>query len=685
MIYLVTHQSELFETSNYKIISVEESLQMLSKAELLQYDSETTGLDPHICQIRLIQFGSDKYDFQIVVDVESIPIFYYKEVLESKILIGHNIKFDLKFLYSVNIIPKRVYDTMIMEQLLHLGHKYDFGYFSLKETLWRRLSVSMSKEVRETITTARLNDSIIIYSAKDILYIEKLASSIKKDLKEKGLLTACQFECDAIPVMAYLEWCGIKLDENKWKAKMDNDLKRLNVATKALNDFVESNPLYESYTETPKYYDLFEEVDFSPKCIINWKSSKQVVPFVKMLGFNTLTYDRKARKFKDSVESKVLSTQKGINDVFLKLYLEFKGADKVVDSFGQVFIDSINPITGRLHTDYHQLGTASGRMSCGGSDNSDIALYRKLPKGSCKNLNHQQLPSDHETRSSFVSESGNLLCSCDYSALESRLGADIYDEKAMLKEYIEGSGDIHSLAAKSCFPEELEGIEIKDIKKLRPDLRKKAKAPEFSVQFGGGAKSISESLSITLEEAQMIENNFYKTFCGIKTFKEKGGKFVRQNGYIIMCHTTGHKMFWQGFERWKEEEARYREDKNFWNEYRELKEKNPEHPLVLEVKKHFATVSKQERLALNAPTQGSGAIIIKEAAVRLYNWILENNYFNKVKIVNITHDEINVEFPEELKDFFPEFLANLMKESAAKFYTKLEYPAEPAVGDHWIH
>lgn len=685
MIYLVTHQSELFETSNYKIISIEESLQMLSKAELLQYDSETTGLDPHICQIRLIQFGSDKYDFQIVVDVESISIFYYKEILESKILIGHNIKFDLKFLYSVDIIPKKVYDTMIMEQLLHLGHKYDFGYFSLKETLWRRLSVSMSKEVRETITTARLNDSIIIYSAKDVLYIEKLASSIKKDLKEKGLLTACQFECDVIPVMAYLEWCGIKLDENKWKAKMDNDLKRLNVATKALNDFVESNPLYESYTETPKYYDLFEEVDFSPKCIINWKSSKQVVPFVKMLGFNTLTYDRKARKFKDSVESKVLSTQKGINDVFLKLYLEFKGADKVVDSFGQVFINSINPITNRLHTDYHQLGTASGRMSCGGSDNSDIALYRKLPKGSCKNLNHQQLPSDHETRSSFVSENGNLFCSCDYSALESRLGADIYDEKAMLKEYIEGSGDIHSLAAKSCFPEELEGIEIKDIKKLRPDLRKKAKAPEFSVQFGGGAKSISESLSISLEEAQMIENNFYKTFCGIKTFKEKGGKFVRQNGYIIMCHTTGHKMFWQGFERWKEEEDRYREDKNFWNEYRELKEKNPEHPLVLEVKKHFATVSKQERLALNAPTQGSGAIIIKEAAVRLYNWILENNYFNKVKIVNITHDEINVEFPEELKDFFPEFLANLMKESAAKFYTKLEYPAEPAVGDHWIH
>lgn len=53
----------------------------------------------------------------------------------------------------------------------------------------------------------------------------------------------------------------------------------------------------------------------------------------------------------------------------------------------------------------------------------------------------------------------------------------------MLKEYIEGSGDIHSLAAKACFPDELEGVEIKDIKKLRPDLRKKAKAPEFECRL----------------------------------------------------------------------------------------------------------------------------------------------------------------------------------------------------------
>lgn len=67
--------------------------------------------------------------------------------------------------------------------------------------------------------------------------------------------------------------------------------------------------------------------------------------------------------------------------------------------------------------------------------------------------------------------------------LESRLGADIYNEKSMLDEYLYGSGDIHSLTAKAIFKNELAGIEVKDIKKLRPDLRKRAKPVEFSQQL----------------------------------------------------------------------------------------------------------------------------------------------------------------------------------------------------------
>ena len=114
-------------------------------------------------------------------------------------------------------------------------------------------------------------------------------------------------------------------------------------------------------------------------------------------------------------------------------------------------------------------------------NNTSLEALKKIKPITYPNL--QQLPADERTRSCFIAEKGNLFCSCDYAALESRLGADIYNEPAMIKEYLEGSGDLHSLVAKKCFSKELEDIEVKDIKKLRPDLRKKAKGPEFAMQF----------------------------------------------------------------------------------------------------------------------------------------------------------------------------------------------------------
>ena len=123
-------------------------------------------------------------------------------------------------------------------------------------------------------------------------------------------------------------------------------------------------------------------------------------------------------------------------------------------------------------------------MSCGSNNsNTDLAKLKKLPASRCKYPQLQNLPADQITRSAFVAEDGNLFTSADYSALESRLGADIYNEPEMLKEFLEGSGDMHSLCAKLVFHEELKDIEVKDIKKLRPDLRKKVKSVEFAKQF----------------------------------------------------------------------------------------------------------------------------------------------------------------------------------------------------------
>ena len=79
MIYLVTKQLKLFESSVYKTLTVKESLTMLNNAEYLEYDSETNGVDARINTLLCVQFGSDKEDFQIVVDTSTIDIKLYKE------------------------------------------------------------------------------------------------------------------------------------------------------------------------------------------------------------------------------------------------------------------------------------------------------------------------------------------------------------------------------------------------------------------------------------------------------------------------------------------------------------------------------------------------------------------------------------------------------------------------------
>lgn len=104
-----------------------------------------------------------------------------------------------------------------------------------------------------------------------------------------------------------------------------------------------------------------------------------------------------------------------------------------------------------------------------------------------------------------------------------------------------------------------------------------------------------------------------------------------------------------------------------------------------ELEDHEKISSEWERLALNAPTQGTGSIIIKYAATKFFNWIVDNNLFGTVLLCNMVHDEIIIEYPKEYNSSISDKLKECMESSASKFCKKLPIPAEPALGDHWIH
>ena len=681
MIYLVTKQLELFDNDVYKIISVEESLRLLDTFNMVQYDSETLGLDQHIGKVLCIQFGNKEQDIQIVVDASTIDIKVYKTILENKYIVGQNLKFDIQWLYNYGIVPRKIYDTMIVEQLIHLGWPKGTVSYSLDSIAYDRLGVVIDKSARGEIIWRGLDTKTIKYAANDVVYLEDIMKSQLKECKEKDLLRAAKIECDFVPVVSYLEWCGIMLDKDKWSEKMQKDRESLNAAEKLLNDFVIKTPSLKQYVHINTQGDLWEGFDLTPKCNINW-SGREVINILKILGFNTVTQDKETGEDKDSALEKLLKPQKGINDEFLELYFKYQEYSKVVSSFGQGHLNAINPNTGRIHTVYRQLGCKSGRMSCGSDQpNKDLAKLNKVSEKDCKYPNMQQLPADDKTRSCFVAPEGHLWASCDYSALESRLGADIYNEESMLKEFLEGSGDMHSLCAYMCYPEIPRDTPIKDIKKLYPKQRKEVKGVEFSQQFGGSEYAIMGAMGCSMEEALKFKHAYEKGFPGIASFKSKGSKFVREHGYILMCEYSGHKMYWWDHARWLETQKSF--TKEFWEEYRNNHKGTGDY-IAQEVSKHFKIASKWDRYALNSVTQGSGSVILKIAMIDFFDWIISNDYFDKVHIVALVHDEANITYPKELEET-PNILQKCMEDAAAVVCKKLPIPAEVEIGDHWIH
>ena len=529
-----------------------------------------------------------------------------------------------------------------------------------------------------------------MYAAGDVVYLEDIRDQQMKECEQKTCKVAAQVENAFVPVIAYLEWCGIRLDTKKWQMKMYDNEKKRDESLEKLNQwvvdyfkshggtsdgFIETDytimekfdtqcvwhdippgvtgneHVYEERSKDPilgfdylrKYIkikkkcdyvtvntqgNLFDGFDLEPKCCINWASSRQTIPFFQMLGFDTTAKDKKTGDAKDSVVEKVLAKQKGIADDFLKLYFAYKEKFKDCSTYGQNYIDAINPKTDRIHTTFWQLGAASGRMSCGSRNtNTDLAHLKGIAPSRCKYVQLQNLPSDEITRGAFVPKRGNLMTACDYSALESRLGADIYDEPEMLEEFLNRSGDMHSLCAKLVFHEELKDIPIEEIKDKRPDLRKKVKPIEFSQQFGGGAGAVADALGCSREEAQKFVKAYADGFKGITEFKKKGSAFVRSNGYVLICKHTGHKLYWEDFKKWREIED--------LPEYIYKREYTSE-----ERKEHEGAAAKWDRMALNAPTQGTGIAILKLSMTLFFKRLVKEGYFGQVLLCNLVHDKL---------------------------------------------
>jgi len=681
MIYLVSADQFLFDIPDIKLVSVEKSLEILASLEIVGLDTETTGLDPYTKDLKLVQLGCK--DFQVVIDTTTIDICKYKDYLESdRLFLLWNAKFDLKWFYKYGIIIKNVYDGFLAEKLMWLGYPVGFHTMSLKAAGEEYLGIELDKTVRGKIIYSKLDEEIIRYGANDVQWLESIREKQLEKLKEKELLVALDIENRFVRVLAYIEWCGVKLDVDKWKEKMRKDSIREEAAKKLLDEWLLENIPDSPYIYIDRQGDLFREeaFDLTPKVSINWNSAKQLIPIFKKYGIDVVVQDKEKGGTKDSIDAKTLKPQADKCSL-IPLYLEYKEAVKVTSTYGENFLEQINPVSGRIHTNYQQLGADTTRITSGGKDKADRIEY----------VNLLNLPADAETRACFVAEPGNKWISIDYSGQETYLMASIADDKAIIKELMEGSGDIHSLTAYISYPEIPRDTPIKDIKKLYHNLRQEAKGIEFAINYGGNADTICRNKGIPMAEAEKIYNNYMSGFSGLKKYQEFRRKDWFQKGYILLNPLTGHKAFIYDYDKLKEEKARMSSDTWDWEYYRQMKKEYPDCDTVQLVKHFFKRKADSERQSINYPIQATGSMCLRVALINFFNYICDNNLFNKVKITITPYDEINCEAPAEIAEEVASEVHKDMIKAGAIFCTRCTLEADTSrlkdgsLPDYWVH
>ena len=681
MIYLVSTTRFLFNAPDIKPVSVQESLQILEPLKVVGLDTETTGLDPYTKELKLVQLGYK--DFQVVIDTTTVDIVRYKEYLESnRLFLLWNAKFDLKWFYKYGIIIKNVYDGFLAEKLMWLGYPAGIHSMSLKTAGEEYLGIELDKSVRGKIIYSNLDEEIIRYGAADVQWLETIREKQLEKLREKQLIVALDIENRFVKVLAYIEWCGVKLDVDKWKEKMRKDYQREEEAKKVLDNWLLKNIPDSKYIFIDTQGDLFREqaFDLTPKVNINWNSAKQLTPIFKKYGVEVVIQDKEKGGTKDSIDAKVLKPQADKCSL-INPYLEYKEAVKVTSTYGENFLEQINPVSGRIHTNYQQLGADTTRITSGGKDKEHNIEY----------INFLNIPSDAETRACFVAEKGNKWISIDYSGQETYLMASIADDKAIIKELTEGSGDIHSLTAYISYPEIPRDTPIKDIKKLYHNLRQEAKGIEFAINYGGNADTICRNKGIPMAEAEKIYNNYMSGFSGLKKYQDFRRKDWFQKGYILLNPLTGHKAYIYDYDKLKEEKARMSSPDWDWNYYRQMKAEYPECDTVQMVKYFFKRKADSERQSINYPIQASGSMCLRVALINFFTYICDNNLFNKVKITITPYDEINCEAPEEIAEAVAEVVHREMVKSGAIFCTRCKLEADLSrlpsgeLPTYWIH
>jgi DNA polymerase-1 len=337
--------------------------------------------------------------------------------------------------------------------------------------------------------------------------------------------------------------------------------------------------------------------------------------------FDHLKIDEKAKKTKTgqyATGEEVLSKLTDRHEIVGSI-LDFRELVKLKNTYVDVLPTMVNPNDGRIHTTFNQWVAATGRLS------SDKPNLQNIPVKTTRG---------QEIRKAFVPRGDDfVLMASDYSQVELRILASMSNDEGMIEAFSKGE-DIHSSTAAKVF-----GVSKDEVDR---EMRTKAKAVNFGIAYGQGAFGLAQNLNISRTEAKEIIDNYFAKFAGIRTYMNEVVEQAREHGYV----------------------------ETIMGRRRLLRNINSANQVVR---------GQSERLAINAPIQGSAADIIKIAMIDIQEEMRKRQM--KSKLLLQVHDELVFDaHRDELDELKP------MVEAKMSGAVQLKVPlvVDTGVGENWL-
>jgi DNA polymerase-1 len=565
------------EDFDYRLIDTPEALaevaEVLGSVSRLSVDTETTSVQPMWASLVGISLawepGRGVYIpvagplMATTLEAEAVREAVGPALADPNIeKIAHNLKYDRIVLQQAGYeLAGPCFDTLIAAHVLdssRLTYKLDALALDILNHKCIPIEEIIGSGRNQTTMDAVPTETVAPYAAEDADVALRLAEVLRPQLQAEGLdVLLRDVEMPLLPVLAEMERTGIRVDPQRLKAMAVE----LGSQAEALHDAILHAAGRPFNPDSPKQLGevLFEELGF---------------PVVKRTKTGPST---------NSSVLEQLAAEHADKPPLPALILKYRKLTKLIGTYLKALGECIHPTTGRVHTSFHQAGTATGRLSSSDPNLQNIPIRTE---------------EGRQIRSAFVADDGCKLLAADYSQVELRMLAHFCRDETLMQAFADDQ-DIHAIVAAEVF-----GVPLADV---TPEQRGRAKGVNFGIIYGQTAFGLARGLQIPQREAAEFITTYHQRFPRIHEFLDACIRQAKQAGYVETI----------------------------------FKRRRP----IAEIDSSNAQRrAAAERLAINSVVQGSAADLIKQAMIKLDARI--RNEDRKTRMLLQIHDELVFEIPE---------------------------------------